>query len=1459
MKVKNITLLFALLFISLSWGQNNNNSNNDSGLLNSFKDGAEWHEDFAQDNLVGWTSLDLDGLNTAGPFQDFPGKGGPLGFIVYNPSQTDPINTLDAYIPYAGKKYFVSISSYDGPSNDWLISDELADHPGGVFSFYAKSSFTYSGEDEFKVAYSTTGDNPEDFIFLNNGNTISPSTVWSKFEYEIPADAKHLAINCVSEAVMLLVDNIEFVVDVEPEAPGVITDLSFDTELGDEIQTTLNWINPTVDEAGNTLDNMTGVKVFRGTHPMNLTEIADLPSAAGENMTYVDNLPESGFYTHRLVPYNDSGDGVIYTTPVTFFGYESIPGAATNITFSQDENLHTVISWDEVDYGSLGGSLENPVVGYTIIRSFGDIEETLATMHSSTTFTETDIPDLYLYTYSIIAQTSEDDLGVPAITSAYSGLGEDQKSVTTGVQIDDQPFELSRSSIISQSIYTPEDLGDGGLITSLSYFANLGTTSTAHYKIYMSMSDRSTFGTTLDNAVWEFFGDQQLVFDGDINFPSGRNAITIDLDQPFYYDDTNNDNVIITIVKPLLEPVPSVNPREFYNTTVDDMRTYAAVGYSVDLSLISTQPASWATDEYATIPSIVVGKATDFGSLTGTVTALSDSSPLEGVTVTISPDDDDAYQTVTTTTDETGVYNISALLPGDYVVTFTKDEFNPYETNLTIEASEQHTLDAILDSSLPILISGTVVDADGDGIEGVTMTLTGFSDFTTLSDVDGNYVLEAFAEKSYSLEAFHPLYLTESTSFTSDEEDYTLAQITLNIAAHKPRNIIAVNNDGVGDVSWDTPVGLFNETQIGWGSFITAGDAWGNGVAAFMAGIRFETSDLENQIVEDAELTHVRAYIANNAEINIKVFEGQNAAELLHSQSASIQEEGWYVFELTASLPINTNKELWIGLEFLEGEYGPFPMGLDDGPNAPDQKGSMKYENGVWTPMSLTNKNWNIYGIVNNTMEADPSGYMVYRSPASANDWTELTADAITATNYSDETLDSAPADMYEYGITALYGDNEVSDKGISNEIEHHMFFDFTVELVPDFGNAEGAYISVWNSDNFAEGFFPASNNSFTFNDLTHGDYNLRVELENYEILELTDVAVNVENNTITAPLTLRKVQPSNLIATAVDGSPSSITLDWTLHATYTDQIEKYEDFERENIEDYILKDLDGLETYIYNNFDWPDAGIPMSFMVFNPHSTLPPILSMDAFSGRRFLTAFAGPNGANNDWLIIPAGSGDFSFMAASVVDNDPEKIQVLYSTTGSDVSDFTAFDSEITVPGVWTEYSFEAPAETKYVAINYTSNGTYILKIDDLTYEKEYDHALSYNIYLDGQLISDNVTETTFTLQDLDMETHIAEVEAVYETGLSEKTEVEITLMNIENHKISKFNIYPNPTTGRFSIELNNRATVNIRDMQGRLLYSGIKEAGTSIMEHSFSSGTYIIQIQTEKGVFSKKIIFL
>lgn len=1443
MKQKNIFLLILLLAIS-GWIQ---------GQQLAFKDDVESQADFQQNNLEGWISRDLDGQKTTGPYNDFPGKGGAFGFIVYTPSKTEPANSGSEYEPYSGKKYFASISPTNGTAaNDWLITKELAPHSGGKFSFYAKTAIDFFGFEKFKVAHSSTDSNPSSFTFFNATATTTTAR-WVKYEYNVPAGVKHLAINGVSSAYILLIDDIEFVPNISATAPNSITNFTSKSQPGANFQAIFDWLNPTIDNAGNPLANLTGVKIYRGTNPMNLIEVANITSASGQQMTYTDNLPAEGVYNYRFVPYNTSGDGKAYNVPLKYYGYETKPGIVKNVKFSQNSSLQNVISWDKVDYGESGGLLKDPVVGYKIIRNLGNTTEIIANLHPETSYIETTIPSFNLYTYSIIAQTSPTNESAAVVTSAYSGLKANQSSITKGITESQQPMEVSKGSIISQSIYMPSEIGSSGLITSLSYFGNFEYNAPARYKIYMSVTNRKTFGTTPANAKWEYFGTQKLLYDGDVEFIEGRNATTIKLDQPFYYDANSNQNIVITIVKPLGNTYTAY-PRSFYNTPVDDMRTYYAFGHTVDLSIITTQPSSWSTEEVGTIPSIVMEKTVNFGSLSGKVTLAADGSPLDEVTVTITPDGANAYQTETVKTNSTGNYTIPALMPGNYMVTFSKNNFNSIQKNIVIAAEEKVILDIPLDNSLPIIISGKVNNKEGNPLEGININIKGFSNASTITDATGNYSLNAFAGKPYQLQATHPLYNSKELSFTSDNANQTIAPITLDITLSKPTNVTAVNNNGVGNIEWRTPVGTFNETTLGWGSFISSGDAWGNGGDPFIAAVRFEPTDLKTKLkVKDrAELTHIKAYFGNKANVIIKIYEGPNAENLIHSQPASVDYEDWHVFELTKSIPVNFDKELWIGIDFLAGQYGAFPIGLDDGPNAPSRKGSMKYENGTWTSLSLTNKNWNIYGIVNNTIDAQPTGYKVYRSPANTENWTELTTSAITANTFSDATLNNATPEIYKYGVSAFYNNTLASEKAISNNIDHKTFFDFVIKLNPNSGSAEGAYVSLWNDNNFVEAYATASGTTL-FKGLKRGTYNARIELDNYAIIETTGIIVE-ENATFSLPLNILKVQPSNLTATT---QGTSAKLDWTLHSTYTDKIEKYADFERQNIGNYIMKDLDGLSTYTYSNISYPNAGAPMAFMVFNPNTTAVPVTNMPALSGRKYLTALAGEYGANNDWIIIPAGNGKFTFSAESVTDLQLEQIRVLYSTTGTDVADFTAFEDIITVPTGWKQYSFDAPKGTKYVAINYISDNSFILKVDNLTYEKEYNHALYYKVYLDRTLVKDNLESTNFTLENLIEGEHIVEVEAIYETGASSKTELKITTLALEDIDVNKFSIYPNPSSGKFWLKLDSKATVSIFDLNGRLLYTAQKEAGTVMMDHNFATGNYIIQIKTEKGIISKKLI--
>ncbi|NLM93667.1 MAG: T9SS type A sorting domain-containing protein [Bacteroidales bacterium] len=1439
-------------------------ASNKDNLLYSFMDNAEWHDDFAIDKIEGWIMLDEDGLVPAGPFHDYPNKNQPQAFIMYNPSKTNPPNTFPEYQPRSGDKVFMGITSNDGPSNNWMITSELAPHNGGQFVFYAKGTFDFYGDEEFKVGYSTTGTDPSDFTFFNNGNPYTAAFVWTRHEFDIPAGAKHLAIVHVSYAYCLMVDDVEFTATSAPQSPGMITGFDAEVELGEQMAVHLNWTNPVVDATEGALTELNGVRIFRGTHPMSFSEIAVIEDMEpGEEVSFTDdNIVGTGFFAYRMIPFNTNGDGLQYTSEFLFLDYETVPGAPHTITVTPDENNQSVISWNEVNYGANGGILQDPVTGYTLTRKAGNQTDTLVAMHPDTSFLEAEVPDFNLYTYSVVAHVTPEESGEPGMVNAYSGMTEYQEPVTYGKYESEQVFELTRASIISQSIYYADEIGSAGLITNLAYFSNLGSDGGSNtYKIYMSTTDREVFGTSLSDAVWQYFGTQKLVYEGPITFQAGPRAIEIELDQPFFYDAESGQNVIITVVKPLTENLPTVTNRVFYNTQVEGMRTYYAIGYGVDMSTVTTQPASWATSEIGTIPSIVTTKIHDFASVAGLVTIADGSTGLEGVSVTLVPAENDpaAYQQETTLTLADGTFSFDALLPGNYEVTFFKEGFNTEVAEISLDPEQELVLNVSLSDASIISISGTVTNQAGTPIANAYVNLSGYSLFNAETDENGAFSLQAYGEKDYQLEVIHPLFNSYVDNFTSGSADYSIGTIKLGVTPHKPMNVVAALDEGVAQVNWDVPYGLDHESMLAWGTQTNVNDGYGFGGDEFIAGIRFSHLDLQEALPENGKLTHVKVHFHNYADFIIKVFQGENASTLLYEQEGSVDASGWYTFELNQSILIDQTQEFWIGIHFLPG-YGAYPIGIDEGPNAPLKKGSMLYSDGTWTGMSLTNKNWNIYGIVHTTVEADPLGYKVFRGLADAepSSWTDLTPTAVAENTFLDNTIQDEEPAIYRYGVMAQYGPEQFSEMSLSNPLPLEMIFNIALELQPNSLLPAQAYIRLWNDDYLYETHVEDFENPSAFNGVWRGNYNLEVQMDNYKLLEMENVAI-MESQTLEVPVYENKVMPSGLKA-ELNEDGSSATLSWALHGVFTDNIESYPDFEKTNIGDYILIDGDGLETYTYTNFTWPGAGNPMSWMVFNPFATSPAV-NLEPFSGSRYLVALAGPSGPNNDWLIIPAGPGTFSFMASSLVSDSPETFNVLYSTSGSQPADFNALPegSGIIPPVMWTQYSFEAPEGTKYLAIQYVSFDTYFLLIDDLEYQKPFDHVQSFNIYLDGAMVAQEITDMTHQLAGLEAGTHLVEVEAVYHSGASERASVEILSSVDVDEPLTqdRLHVYPNPSNGTFNLVLPEPAQVRIIDLNGQLIYGDNLPDGHNNISLNLKPGTYILQVQTTKKMETEKLI--
>ncbi|MBR5084146.1 MAG: choice-of-anchor J domain-containing protein, partial [Prevotella sp.] len=151
--------------------------------------------------------------------------------------------------------------------------------------------------------------------------------------------------------------------------------------------------------------------------------------------------------------------------------------------------------------------------------------------------------------------------------------------------------------------------------------------------------------------------------------------------------------------------------------------------------------------------------------------------------------------------------------------------------------------------------------------------------------------------------------------------------------------------------------------------------------------------------------------------------------------------------------------------------------------------------------------------------------------------------------------------------------------------------------------------------------------------------------------------------------------------------------------------------------------DGDGAPTATFNLLGFPNEGSPMAFVVLDDYLLVGNQYGVTAHSGHKFFGSPYHSGVANDDWIISPEldfyEPFTFSFFARSFADRFPdEKFVAAYSLTNADATSFIPLHCDpITTIATWTEYSFQVPAQAKYVAVHCVSHDQYVFCLDDLT----------------------------------------------------------------------------------------------------------------------------------------------
>ncbi len=130
---------------------------------------------------------------------------------------------------------------------------------------------------------------------------------------------------------------------------------------------------------------------------------------------------------------------------------------------------------------------------------------------------------------------------------------------------------------------------------------------------------------------------------------------------------------------------------------------------------------------------------------------------------------------------------------------------------------------------------------------------------------------------------------------------------------------------------------------------------------------------------------------------------------------------------------------------------------------------------------------------------------------------------------------------------------------------------------------------------------------------------------------------------------------------------------------------------------------------------------------------------------------------------------------------------------------------------------------------------------------------NATAYNVYLNGELLAENLTETTYT-HECEFGFYIFAVEALYDNDMTSVKVVEsieyVDHTSVIENQPAKYEIYPNPTNGNIVVKGENINEVEVYNLCGQKVLSVKGEQNVNVDLSSFVSGVYMVKVVDNNG---------
>lgn len=346
------------------------------------------------------------------------------------------------------------------------------------------------------------------------------------------------------------------------------------------------------------------------------------------------------------------------------------------------------------------------------------------------------------------------------------------------------PLDMSKNNSLFQTIFPSDylisqNLNDNRLITRLKFYNNFTQNIPGKpVKIWLG----TTSQTNLTSG-WIPSTQLTAVFDGNLDFPSGSNAIEIVLQNPFFY---SGGNLVLMVNRP------------FDNSTYSNTNTFNCYVGNADISRNiagNSEVYNPANPPLGTASLTNLYPATSFvysyenlSTLKGMVSN-GQNQPITNATLQLLPSGK------TVTTDSSGKYEFSWLEPGAYQLSVNAPGYYGQQEYVTIASGQLTIQNFRLYSTSNYFITGRVVSFINPsyGIADATVEISGSYTTAAGTNASGYFTIyDIPANSNFTLRASHPLYFTYYGSANVVNANIDLGDIPLEIDTTPVDNHTAV-------------------------------------------------------------------------------------------------------------------------------------------------------------------------------------------------------------------------------------------------------------------------------------------------------------------------------------------------------------------------------------------------------------------------------------------------------------------------------------------------------------------------------------------------------------------------------------------------------------------------------------------------------------------------------------------